>query len=113
MEKLLSSEVEEKLKRIVNIIENSEEYKEYSYLKEKMGKNEKIKSLISEIKTLQKQAVRIKALGQDDGNILEQLDVLEKNLLEIPLYSDFLSVQKKLNEIFLMIKEEIEKLFEL
>lgn len=109
MEKLMNKNILAKLEEIVSYIEESKTYTDYQFLKEKISNNSKITDLINEIKTKQKELVKLKYNKEDNSKIEEELNNLEKKLKEIPLYCDFLDKQTELNEIFDNIKKSIEK----
>ncbi len=66
---------------IVNCIKNSSEYLDCIEIKEKMNKNIEITSRVEKIKNLQKKYVRTQ-----DSNFLDEIETIEKELNEIPLY---------------------------
>lgn len=112
MENMLNKEIKEKVEEIVNIIKNSSEYQEYLILEEKMKSHSKIPGLIEEIKKNQKELVRLRAEEKDIRKKEEILDNLEKELLKIPLYNDFINAQQKLNETFSLMKEMLDHIFQ-
>ncbi len=113
MENMLSKEIKIKVEEIVEIIKNSSEYKEYLLLEEKMKNHSRIPKLIEEIKKSQKELVRLQTEGKNIEEKEKVLSTLEKELLEIPLYNDFIDAQKKLNEVFSLIKETMDNIFQL
>ena len=60
MEKSMNKEILNKTEELVTCIEESNLYKEYLLLKEKLEKNEKAKIIIKEIKAKQKELVHKK-----------------------------------------------------
>lgn len=111
MENMLNKEIKEKVEEIVETIKNSSEYQEYLILEEKMKNHSRIPGLIEEIKKNQKELVRLQSEGKEIKEKEELLNNLEKELLEIPLYNDFINTQQKLNETFLLIKETMDHIF--
>ena len=109
MEKSMNKEILEKLEEIVCYIEKSNTYQDYQMLKEKLASNQKITSLIEEVKSKQKELVNKKYHHENTKELEEELTQLEKKLLEIPLYCDFFDKQTELNDIFTNIKSQIEK----
>ena len=96
---------------IITLIKDSKEYKEYLFLKEKLEKNEKAKSLIKEIKNLQKELVKKEAEGMGATDLDKKInDNLEK-LNRIPLYVDFINIQDELNNIYQDIKNRLDDYF--
>lgn len=111
MEKSLNKEILDKIDEIVEFIKDSEEYQQYLFLEQKMKNHPKIERLISEIKSLQKKAV--KSTSKEETSIIDkEILSLQKELEDIPLYVDFLRVQEELSITFSIIKETIDKIFE-
>ena len=96
------------LDSVVNTIKNSKEYKNCIELKEKMDSNEDIKSLVRNIKSLQK-----KYINTNNINIKKELDMLEKQLEEIPIYHIYLQNLEKVNEMINYTKDELNNYFDL
>lgn len=111
MEKSLNKEILDKIDEIVEFVKDSKEYQQYLFLEQKMKEHPKIPKLISEIKKLQKKAV--KASNKEEVSIIdEEILTIQNELEDIPLYVDFLRVQSELNVTFSIIKETIDKIFE-
>jgi len=98
----------EKLDEVVNTIKNSKEYKTCIDLKSKMDSNEDINSLVKEIKKLQK-----KYINTNDSNIKIELDKLENQLNEIPIYHIYLDNLEKVNQMIDYVKDELNNYFDL
>ena len=111
MVKQMNDNILKEIDNIVSFIKDSSEYKEYLLLKEKSEKNEKVKALISEIKTFQKEAVKRKINNLDfdelDQKINNNLDELNK----IPLYVEFINIQEELNDMYQGIKNRLDEYF--
>ena len=105
----MNKEILEKLEDITNYIKESDTYKEYQILKDKINNNDKITNLIEEIKIKQKELVHKEYNHEDISKLEEELTTLEKKLNEIPLYCDFLTKQIELNNTFANIKNKIEE----
>ena len=98
----------EKLDEVVNTIKNSKEYKNVIELKEKMNSNEDINELVKKIKILQKKYIRT-----NDKDIKLELDRLEKELNEIPIYHIYMENLEKVNEMINYVKDELNNYFDL
>ena len=111
MVKQMNKEILNEVDKIIDFIKETEEYKDYIYLKEKLSKNEKVNTLIKEIKDTQKKIVRLelekKDISQLEEKIKENLDVLNK----IPLYVEFIDKQEKLNDMYQAVKERLDDYF--
>lgn len=98
----------EKLDEVVNTIKNSKEYKTCIDLKKQMNSNEDINELVKKIKTLQKKYIRT-----NDKDIKLELDSLEKELNEIPIYHIYLDNLDKVNQMIDYVKDELNNYFDL
>ena len=110
MEKLVSNEeIEARALELVKVIKDSDDYKEYLELKEKIKSNKEIIELVDKIKNLQKTYVKSAYL---DSNVKQELDNKLEILNSIPLYKEYLSKEKKINSIMSNIKEGLNVIFE-
>ena len=110
MEKLVSNEeIEARALELVKIIKDSNDYKEYLELKEKIKFNKEIMEKINKVKALQKSYVKSAYL---DNKIKQELDKELVNLESIPLYKEYLIKEKKINNIMINIKEGLNVIFE-
>lgn len=98
----------EKLDEVVNTIKNSKEYKNCVDLKSQMDSNEDINSLVKKIKILQKKYIRT-----NDKDIKLELDKLEKELNEIPIYHIYMENLEKVNDMINYVKDELNNYFDL
>lgn len=98
----------EKLDEVVSVIKNSKEYKTCIDLKKQMDDNEDINSLVKKIKILQKKYIRT-----NDKDIKSELDSLEKELNEIPIYHIYMDNLEKVNEMINYVKDELNDYFDL
>jgi cell fate (sporulation/competence/biofilm development) regulator YmcA (YheA/YmcA/DUF963 family) len=89
---------------LLELIKQSDEYKEYVRLKELVSNNEDIKRLTDEIKKIQKRIVR------SNGNKVLEKELESKNieLNSIPLYNDYIESIDKLNELLLIVKNKFD-----
>lgn len=96
-----------KLDEVVNIIKESKEYKNCIDLKNKMDSNEEIKLLVNKIKRLQKKYIR----NSYDTSIKKELEEVEKELKEIPIYNIYLENLEKVNEMIDYVKDSLNDYF--
>lgn len=94
------------IQEVVDCIINSKEYQECLKIKQKMDKNEDIKSRVNKIKKLQKEYLRTNSL-----EIEEQLKRLEEELNEIPLYVIYNQNLEIVNQKINYVQEEINDYF--
>lgn len=105
MDNIILSKVEE----IVNIIKNSNEYKKYMEVSNKMKNNKEIMNLIDEVKSLQKKLVKEQSLGNDISLIDEEINKKLKQLEEHPIYLEYTYLQEDLDNSISLVKTSIEK----
>ena len=98
----------EKLDEVVNVIKDSKEYKTCIDLKKRMESNEDINDLVKKIKILQKKYIRT-----NDKDIKLELDSLEKELNEIPIYHIYMENLEKVNDMINYVKDELNNYFDL
>ena len=110
MEKLVSNEeIEEKALELVDAIKDSNDYKEYLKLKEKIKSNDEIMEEIDKVKALQKSYVKSAYL---DNKIKQELDKELDKLESISLYREYQNKVKKINNIMITIKEGLNIIFD-
>ena len=95
------------LEEVILCITNSLEYQKCLTIKEKMGKNEELMSMIRKVKELQKKYVK----SHYDENIKKELDDLESQLNEIPIYVVYLQNLEIVNEKIEYVKDSLNDYF--
>ena len=103
MEKVYKS-----LEEVINEIKNSSEYQEVLDIKEKMNENEELVELIEKVKELQKKYVRTNF----DSNIKEELDRVENELNDIPIYNIYLEKLELVNNKINYVKDSLNDYFD-
>lgn len=98
----------EKLDEVVKVIRNSKEYNTCLDLKKQMDDNEDVNSLVKKIKILQKKYIRT-----NDKDIKLELDNLEKELNDIPIYHIYMENLSKVNDMINYVKDELNNYFDL
>lgn len=98
-----------KTNEIIEIIKNSEEYKKYIDISNKLKKHEAIMSLIDEVKTLQKKLVKEKSLNRDVAFIDEEINKKLELLESYPIYLEYIELQESLDYSIGIVKDGIEK----
>lgn len=96
----------EALNEVTNTIINSDDYKKCIELKNTMSSNEELVSLIEKIKKLQK-----KYVNTNDQEILVELEKLEEELNNIPIYVIYMQYLEKVNEKIEFVKDELNDYF--
>ena len=108
MEKSMDNIILSKIDEIINIIKNSDEYKKYIEVSDKMKKNKEIMTLIDEVKFLQKRLVKEEAFGNDISSIDEEINKKLEQLEEYPIYLEYTYLQEDLDSSISLVKTSIE-----
>lgn len=96
----------EALNEVINTIINSDDYKKCIELKNTMASNEELVPLIEKIKKLQK-----KYVNTNDQELLIELEKLEEELNNIPIYVIYMQYLEKVNEKIEFVKDELNNYF--
>lgn len=99
-------EILNKVDEILNYIENTDDYKKYLLIKEKMKNDIEINDLLNEIRHLQK-----KLANNNNKEIERELEEKNKILGNIPLYREYLNILDEINNIFNIIENSLNKYF--
>ena len=102
--------IDSSIEELFDSINNSKEYKEYKEIVSILNDNIEVKSLIDEIKELQKEATMLEY--NDDENYKEVDKVIEektKTLNRNKYYQEYLSKLKKFNTVLLSSSSLIEE----
>lgn len=96
-----------KLDDVILCIKESNEYKNVIDIKKKMDSNEELKKKINDIKLLQKKYVK----SNYDSSIKKDLDKLNDELLEVPIYRIYLDNLSVVNEKIEYVKDSLNDYF--
>ena len=101
------------LEELFNTIENSNLYKEYKKMEDILNKDSEIKTLIDEIKELEKQAAYLEYIGDDkyqeiDEEIKKKADILNNK----QIYQEYLNKMEEFNNELSTSSKMIEKYVE-
>lgn len=102
--------VNDKLEDLFKAIEESDEYKSYLKIGEVLEQDEEVMNLINDIKTLQKEAVKLEynkdlRYKEVDEEIKKKVNILN----EMPIYKEYLRRVNKFNDILSESSNNIEK----
>ena len=111
MVNFVNKEILVKVDKVIDEIKNSKDYQQYQYLKEKLSKHEKANNFITEIKKIQKEIIKKEVSKQDTTNLEKELNQKLDSLNKIPLYIEFVNSQEKLNNIYQVLKKELDDYF--
>lgn len=96
-----------KLDDVILCIKKSHEYKMVLDIKKKMDSNEELKKKINDIKLLQKKYVK----SNYDASVKKDLDKLNDELLEVPIYRIYLDNLSVVNEKIEYVKDSLNDYF--
>jgi cell fate (sporulation/competence/biofilm development) regulator YmcA (YheA/YmcA/DUF963 family) len=96
-----------KLDDVILCIKESHEYKMVLDIKKKMDSNEELKKKINDIKLLQKKYVK----SNYDVSVKKDLDKLNDELLEVPIYRIYLDNLSVVNEKIEYVKDSLNDYF--
>lgn len=111
MENFVNKDILDQVDLIISSIKNSDTYKYFVEVSEKLEKNDKAISMIKEVKKLQKQVVKLEIEKKDTSLMDEKISKLIAELDRIPLYNEYVNLQKELDDIFQMIKNKLDDYF--
>lgn len=99
--------VHKELDAIISYIKESKDYQNCLFLREKMNANTELMNKIKLVKELQKKYIRTEKEG-----IKEELNALQRELDEIPIYHLYNESLMRVNQMIDMVKEELNDYFE-
>ena len=102
--------IENKIDELFEAINDSDEYKAYQNIGDVLAKDEEINSLISEIKVLQQQSVRLEEVGNEEYKEIDKEIEKKVTLLNSkPIYQEYLRRMNEFNDVLAMSSNQIEK----
>lgn len=111
MVRFMNNNILIKVDKLISYVKDTEEYKDYIYLYNKLKNNSLVNKLIKEVKDIQKKIVKEESLGNDTKGLEERVSELLKDLNGIPLYTEFVDKQSELNIMFQTIKQTLDDYF--
>lgn len=109
MAKYTKADIIARAKEIAKMIAETEEVDFFKRAEAQIHENEKVRTLIADIKGLQKQAVNLQHYGKPEAlkKVEEKIEELERQLDEIPIVQEFKQSQVEVNELLQMIATTI------
>ena len=101
-------ELNSDLDKVIEYIKNSNDYKLCMKLKKQMDDNEDIKSLIDEVKNLQKKYIR----SNYDDSIKLELNKKIEELSNIPIYVTYNQSLDNVNSMIEYVKDSLNNYFD-
>jgi cell fate (sporulation/competence/biofilm development) regulator YmcA (YheA/YmcA/DUF963 family) len=109
MAKFTKDDIVARATELAEMIAETEEVDFFKRAEANIHANETVRTLISDIKGLQKQAVNLQHYGKPEAlkKVEERMASLEKELDEIPVVQDFKQSQLEINELLQLIASTI------
>ncbi len=104
----MNREIQKKLDEVIDAIQQTNSYQMCIKIKKKMYKNEELIQKIETLKRLQKQYVQSHF---EDSKLKEELSSIEQELMNIPIYSEYLNHLEIVNQMIDTMKEELNTYF--
>lgn len=105
------NKVLEDIDDLVELVKTSTEYQEFIKIEEKLNKNSDIKALIAKVKKTQQELVKLEYQKKDIKDKEIELNKYLEQLNNYPLYQDYIDRQNELNNLFSIIKNDINDIF--
>lgn len=100
----MSDKVLEKIDEIIDIVKNSDQYKTYLEIVDKLRNNKEVMTLIKDIKLLQQEAVKKQSLGTSYKEIDSEIADKLKRLEDYPIYLEYTYLRDDLDQTFQNVK---------
>lgn len=109
MTKYTKDDIVARAQELAQMISETEEVDFFKRAEAQIHQNEKIRTMISDIKGLQKQAVNLQHYGKPEAlkRVEDKIASIEKELDEIPVVQDFKQSQMEVNELLQLIASTI------
>lgn len=101
----------ESIDKILNEIEKNEKINRYKELETIINNDEDIKKLLDEAKRIQKELVHAKSFNKTNvhDKLTKEYDDIMQNLENIPLFMEYLDLQKEINDFLQVTADYIHK----
>ncbi|MDD2203375.1 MAG: YlbF family regulator [Bacilli bacterium] len=101
--------INEALDNLVDNIRDSNIYKKYNNILEKVEHNQQINLTVNDIKKIQKKIVKEKyALGNKSTMLEKSLEEKKAVLYSIPLYQDYIEAANDLNDLMKNVNNRLQ-----
>ncbi|MFS0643426.1 RicAFT regulatory complex protein RicA family protein [Siminovitchia sp. 179-K 8D1 HS] len=109
MAKYTKEDIVKQAHELAKMIAETEEVDFFKRAEAQINENQKVREMISSIKSLQKQAVNFQHYGKDRAlqMVEEKIEKLEKELDEIPIVQEFKQSQTDVNDLLQMVASAI------
>jgi cell fate (sporulation/competence/biofilm development) regulator YmcA (YheA/YmcA/DUF963 family) len=111
MAKYTKDDIVARAKELAKMIAETEEVDFFKKAEEKINQNEKVRSMINKIKSLQKQAVNFQHYGKHEAlkKVEAEIDAIYEELSQIPIVEEFKQSQIEVNDLLQLVASTISK----
>lgn len=111
MELYSRDHVLEEAKKLAKMVAQTEEIERFKAVEAKINANKKVQDLIDRIKSMQKQAVNLKAYQKTEAlkKVEVEIDRLQDEIDEIPIVQEFKEIQLVVNDVLQLITGTIAR----
>jgi len=109
--KYTKDEIVQKARELAKMIAETEEVEIFKQAEAKIHENEKVRTMIAKIKSLQKQAVNLQHYGKTEAlkKVEAQIDDIYEQLSDIPIVEQFKQSQVEINDLLQLVASTISK----
>ncbi|AXM90456.1 hypothetical protein CI793_11515 [Anoxybacillus ayderensis] len=111
MAKYTKDDIVQKAKELAKMIAETEEVEIFKQAEAKIHENEKVRTMIAKIKSLQKQAVNLQHYGKIEAlkKVEAEIDEVYEQLSDIPIVEQFKQSQVEINDLLQLVASTISK----
>ncbi|EPZ38789.1 RicAFT regulatory complex protein RicA family protein [Anoxybacillus ayderensis] len=111
MAKYTKDDIVQKAKELAKMIAETEEVEIFKQAEAKIHENEKVRTMIAKIKSLQKQAVNLQHYGKIEAlkKVEAEIDDIYEQLSDIPIVEQFKQSQVEINDLLQLVASTISK----
>ncbi|GMB08377.1 cell fate (sporulation/competence/biofilm development) regulator YmcA (YheA/YmcA/DUF963 family) [Thermolongibacillus altinsuensis] len=111
MAKYTKDDIVAKARELAKMIAETEEVDFFKRAEAKIHENEKVRTLIAKIKSLQKQAVNLQHYGKTEAlkKVEAEIDAIYEELSQIPIVDEFKQSQMEVNDLLQLVSSTISK----
>jgi len=109
--KYTKDDIVQKAKELAKMIAETEEVEIFKQAEAKIHENEKVRTMIAKIKSLQKQAVNLQHYGKVEAlkKVEAEIDEIYEQLSDIPIVEQFKQSQVEINDLLQLVASTISK----
>jgi cell fate (sporulation/competence/biofilm development) regulator YmcA (YheA/YmcA/DUF963 family) len=109
--KYTKDDIVAKARELAKMIAETEEVDFFKRAEAKIHENEKVRTLIAKIKSLQKQAVNLQHYGKTEAlkKVEAEIDAIYEELSQIPIVDEFKQSQMEVNDLLQLVSSTISK----